>query len=1380
MNIVLPQTRTSVGKYYKYKFILFAFFIVLFATNRLVAQSVSVNDSNYNAQNLVDLLVSNNCVTTSNHNLSSNQSVAYFNKNNSNFPINEGIIIRNGVAKNSEGKFLNNKLSSKINSDGDEDLETISNNSGQNTKITDVAFLSFDFISQSSEFDFNFIFASNEYGEWQCGASDLFGFILTDLTTGEKINLAVLPNSNDIISVKSIRDSQYNDSCNSVNPTLFDTYNTIANSSKSNINMRGYTTLLNASALIETNKKYNLKLVIGDSGDSNFDSAVFIEPGNFNKSFNIGEDFVMCENEPFTLDTQVANDTNFTFRWYKDGKLISGETQSKFDGSKLGTYKVIATNPSGCEVTDEITIKQLKFNKEPEDLFECDNGPSTSFNIGQYDIDYFGFDNDKYELAYFNSIENIEANQPILPTNLHYYLSAGNETIYIKLRSKVLNDLCEDLIVNFTLNTVKFEAKIPADIEVCQSLEETIDIPKLVSPQILEGLNFDDYNISFYTDFRNAQNQEEAILNAATYPIKDAGTSTIFARTESKLNTNCFDIIQFNVNVFELPKIDILKDTIKCEEFTLPELKNGKYFTAPNGTGTQYYPGKVLRHTQAIFIYNENTNGCTNQSRFTVRILDDFKLKDNYCEKFVVFDPPNGAFYTAPGGENGDGKRLVSGTELRESQTIYYYATVDREVCKDKAFDVVVIPRPKVDILEDVTTCTSYILPELNYGKYYTGPNGTGNEIIAGTEISKNQLIYIYNETLKCGSQSSFKVNKVNIDDFKDLKVCGSYKLPKLNVGGYYTDANAQGEKIAEGSIIESSQRIYYFAETIENNNCTTDLSFQINVYPIPKVDTLNNVVRCINEPYILPNLTNGQYFTKSKGNGKKLNAGTVITDSQKIYIYNKNENCDAETNFNVEIRFLPKADVFTDVFACEPFVLPVLKNGRYFTESGGQGEQLHAGDVISETKTIYIYSIDEKLEGCTNENIFTIEYLGINVDEIADVKSCDSYTLPILNIGEYFTERNGQGKKMFPGDIISKDIELFIYAENGKRFFCSDEHKFSIEISTTPNELAKFENIETCGFYTLEEIDVTKDYKFEFYRQPNKIGLIDKNDYTINAIGTQTIYAVKSNIKNENCYTETSFQLTIHPYLDLFIDDVIICKNFDTNEPIEPVEIQSGLDSNKFTAEWYLDGKLVGKGVNYNANEIGKYIIVPQRIVPEIGNDCNYNPTEVNVIPSSPKAKITYLTEAFTDKTAVRVDFVNYGLGNYEYKIDDSEFQSSNEFTDIETGVHIITIRDLNGYCPDFYLKFTALSFPKHFTPNGDGNNDVWNIEDLKDDPTAVIQVFNRYGALITAFKASENGWNGFQNGKLVASNSYWFKVNFTYKDKPADFKSYFALERN
>ena len=153
------------------------------------SQGIIVDDAVFSSELLVDLLLNNSCATSSNISVSSNQSVAYFNSNDSTFPIDDGIIIRSGIASNSQGSYTGNNLSSQINTNSDSDLEEISNQTGQSVNIIDTAFLEFDFIPYASNFTFDFLFASNEYGEWQCGFSDVFAFILTDLTTGVKTNL---------------------------------------------------------------------------------------------------------------------------------------------------------------------------------------------------------------------------------------------------------------------------------------------------------------------------------------------------------------------------------------------------------------------------------------------------------------------------------------------------------------------------------------------------------------------------------------------------------------------------------------------------------------------------------------------------------------------------------------------------------------------------------------------------------------------------------------------------------------------------------------------------------------------------------------------------------------------------------------------------------------------------------------------------------------------------------------------------------------------------------------------------------------------------------------------------------------------------------------
>jgi hypothetical protein len=80
----------------------------------IIAQSITIDDNSRDASQLVQLLLGNSCTTVSNISISS-KSTAYFNNNTSAFPIKEGVIIRNGIAKYSEGKYTGNNLSSQLN-----------------------------------------------------------------------------------------------------------------------------------------------------------------------------------------------------------------------------------------------------------------------------------------------------------------------------------------------------------------------------------------------------------------------------------------------------------------------------------------------------------------------------------------------------------------------------------------------------------------------------------------------------------------------------------------------------------------------------------------------------------------------------------------------------------------------------------------------------------------------------------------------------------------------------------------------------------------------------------------------------------------------------------------------------------------------------------------------------------------------------------------------------------------------------------------------------------------------------------------------------------------------------------------------------------------
>ena len=180
----------------------------------------------------------------------------------------------------------------------------------------------------------------------------------------------------------------------------------------------------------------------------------------------------------------------------------------------------------------------------------------------------------------------------------------------------------------------------------------------------------------------------------------------------------------------------------------------------------------------------------------------------------------------------------------------------------------------------------------------------------------------------------------------------------------------------------------------------------------------------------------------------------------------------------------------------------------------------------------------------------------------------------------------------------------------------------------------------------------------------------------------------------------------------------------------------------------------------------------------PDVG-ECSTTTTEtVQVNPVNNLVISTEnISEPFDTNQVIEVS-VSGGSGNYEYQLDGGNWQNSAIFQNV-VGCenHIIKVKDAEGCSNEPETTFTILDYPKFFTPNGDGYNDLWNIRCLQTQ-AGIISIFNRHGKLLNQFKTNFPGWNGTYNGKLLPASDYWFIV--TYYDengKEKQFKSHFSL---
>ncbi|PKP27084.1 MAG: hypothetical protein CVU03_00630 [Bacteroidetes bacterium HGW-Bacteroidetes-2] len=394
-----------------------AFFIFLFGNAQ---PYITTSTTQFTHEELVtQVLINSPCAIVENivgvtgTNFGNLNGIGYFENTNSNFPIDNGVILMTGAVNEAPGP--NGGTQGGGGWPGDQQLFNYIQGLGIDPGLTsynDASILEFDFRPLTDSISFNFVFASNEYGIFQCDFSDAFAFFLTEVGTGEVTNLAIVPDTNDPISVITIRDQLYNSSCGSVNPEFFDVFYGTPNGLpdvQSPINFNGHTVLMQAWSFVTPNTQYRMKLVIADRNDTAFNSAVFLEGGSFFiGNADLGEDLTIqngnapCDGDEILLTVETSESSIIT--WYFNGVILEGETGSTLLVTVAGTYGVEIVNPDApdCIITDEIIVE---FKTSPivelgEDILVCNEVTAlldaTPLNSNDFDaIFYQWFLNDE-------------------------------------------------------------------------------------------------------------------------------------------------------------------------------------------------------------------------------------------------------------------------------------------------------------------------------------------------------------------------------------------------------------------------------------------------------------------------------------------------------------------------------------------------------------------------------------------------------------------------------------------------------------------------------------------------------------------------------------------------------------------------------------------------------------------------------------------------------------------------------------------------------------------------------------------------------------------------------------------------------------------------
>lgn len=246
-------------------------------------------------------------------------------------------------------------------------------------------------------------------------------------------------------------------------------------------------------------------------------------------------------------------------------------------------------------------------------------------------------------------------------------------------------------------------------------------------------------------------------------------------------------------------------------------------------------------------------------------------------------------------------------------------------------------------------------------------------------------------------------------------------------------------------------------------------------------------------------------------------------------------------------------------------------------------------------------------------------------------------------------------------------------------------------------------------------------------------------------------LYWVEVSRPDGSCKTRDSILISSKPNPNVSLGrDSLLCENntllLNATNPGATYNWQDNSQAPVFTAR--KAGRYFVK-VDLNGCLATDTIDISTKYLPRV-----YMVTEAGICPSMD----IQLTPVFQYTENARYLWSNgsnepYTMANStgQYRVDVSN----------ECGTNSATIRLYNGAC--------KIYVPTAFTPNGDGNNDLFKAEFGENVIKFQLEVFNRWGQRVFNSNDFKKGWDGRIQGLLQPTGVYAWKITYTIYNEPS-----------
>lgn len=144
----------------------------------------------------------------------------------------------------------------------------------------------------------------------------------------------------------------------------------------------------------------------------------------------------------------------------------------------------------------------------------------------------------------------------------------------------------------------------------------------------------------------------------------------------------------------------------------------------------------------------------------------------------------------------------------------------------------------------------------------------------------------------------------------EDVTICSRYIFPDLEDRQFYFEKTAGGGREYQvGDVLDvPGQHNVFILQRNTNKGCYEEISYQVHITERVVADVFEDLVLDCKTHQLAPLSVKNKYYTQSGGQGIELAQGTIITQSQKIYVYARSNDglCTHESSYTVSFNDCP------------------------------------------------------------------------------------------------------------------------------------------------------------------------------------------------------------------------------------------------------------------------------------------------------------------------------------------------------------------------------------------------------------------------------------------------------------------------------------------